>query len=334
MDIRKIEDGEIITEPGVYDMSLEWYHADCCDGPSISSSGLRTIDQKSPAHYWASSPLNPDYEPPERSKTLDFGKAAHCLLLTPELFEKEVAVCPFAGPLNRNETIGEGRAAVTWKAGEKQNWVADRSKEGRAVASQADMEKIIAMRDVLAEEPLIQNGLFQGEIEKALIWKDKETGVWLKSRLDVIPDDDVLADYKTCADGHPEAVERALYRYGYERQFALGAEGMWEVLRKKIAMVCVVFQEKDEPHVVTPIELELVDIYDGFNLNRRAIRKFAECLKESRWPGYADGGVRMVNRPKWLADTIRYEREAGLLPDLEPPFLISAEDKAACAAPN
>ena len=60
MEIRKIAYGEKVTEPGIYDMPINWYHDDCCDGPSVSSSGLRTIELESPEHYWAHHPANPD----------------------------------------------------------------------------------------------------------------------------------------------------------------------------------------------------------------------------------------------------------------------------------
>ena len=77
----------LITAPGAYsDISAEDYHrnADLLPGPSISSSGLKTITAKSPRHYWFDSPLNPD-RPAEKDKPhFAIGKAAHDLLLLSE----------------------------------------------------------------------------------------------------------------------------------------------------------------------------------------------------------------------------------------------------------
>ena len=51
--------GDPIRNPGIYSgLPLEDYHADICIEPSVSSSGLRTIYDQSPAHYWVSSPYN------------------------------------------------------------------------------------------------------------------------------------------------------------------------------------------------------------------------------------------------------------------------------------
>ena len=82
-------DKKPITRPGLYSgISLSEYHrGDICDGPSISSSGLRTIFTKSPAHYWAASPLNDDpdddVEDESDSQALIFGSAVHHLILGP-----------------------------------------------------------------------------------------------------------------------------------------------------------------------------------------------------------------------------------------------------------
>ena len=76
-----IKDEREVREFGMFAMSLEWYHADCCDGPSISSTGLRTIWTRSPAHYWATSALNPKRVDPEDKPDFSIGRAGHHLLL-------------------------------------------------------------------------------------------------------------------------------------------------------------------------------------------------------------------------------------------------------------
>ena len=38
-ELLKLAPGELITKPGVYDIPIDYYHAQPCDGPSISSSG-------------------------------------------------------------------------------------------------------------------------------------------------------------------------------------------------------------------------------------------------------------------------------------------------------
>ena len=72
---------EPITEPGVYDIPAEIYHADPCPEPSLSSSVATALIDRSPRHAWQAHPrLNPVHEPDNR-QDFDLGKAAHALLL-------------------------------------------------------------------------------------------------------------------------------------------------------------------------------------------------------------------------------------------------------------
>ena len=66
-------DGEKISRPClVSGLPIDRYHAaDICDGPSISSSGLRTIFSKSPAHFWAESALNDEEDEEDEEETED-----------------------------------------------------------------------------------------------------------------------------------------------------------------------------------------------------------------------------------------------------------------------
>src|ERR1700677_1705472 len=89
-------DGKSIKMPGVISgMPLEKYHAaDACYEPSISSSGLRTIFNKSPKHYWCSSPYNPNRIEPEETEALVLGRAAHHLLFGEADFRRSFAIRP------------------------------------------------------------------------------------------------------------------------------------------------------------------------------------------------------------------------------------------------
>ena len=300
---------EKIDKPGVYDIDMETYHGDCCDGPSISSSGLRTIESLSPGHYFAFSYLNPNREE-SPSRAFDFGRAAHCLLLGDEVFSKAFIVPPFSGPYNRNE---DG-----WKAGEKREWKEDQEGRGLTVLRHEDIKQIEAMRTQLDADPLVRNGLFQGEVEKSIIWRDQETGVWLKARPDVIPEvlgkavDDTLADYKTTVDARSHRIDRSMVDYTYAQQLALCAEGLWETRRQIIRCFVLVFQEKAPPYAVVTQEVSADWIWRGAQLNRRAIRTFAKCVETGDWPTFPLPPPAVV--PKWLHDRLQAEEDAGLLP--------------------
>src|SRR3546814_1420499 len=99
----------LITEPGAYpDIDIDDYHhnANLLPGPSLSASGAKTIINRSPLHFWAASPLNPN--PPEREEKPHFaiGKMAHDFLLTPD----RIADKYFVLPKGFNETFTDRKS--------------------------------------------------------------------------------------------------------------------------------------------------------------------------------------------------------------------------------
>lgn len=292
-----------ITTPGSYDLSISDYHRQCCDGPSISSSGLRKIREKSPAHFWHESDLNPNYEPQPATKALNFGKAAHSLLLESKLPDAEFAVAPFAGNYASNE---DG-----WKAGEKRDWKTEQEAAGLTVVSQDDLKVIADMAEVLGKHPLVRDGILKGDIERSLFWKpdfaDKDgvvPDVWLKARPDVVPHDTIIADYKTAEDASVGKMVRVVADRGYHMQLALMADGIENVLGRKIEQAALIVQEKKPPYVVAVRFLHQSYLIAGRMEYRAAVHQFNECLKRNEWPGYPDADLHV---PGWLEKKLENE---------------------------
>lgn len=295
-------DGSKISTPGVYDMPIEAYHGDCCVAPSISSSGLRTIEAKSPKHYFETSYLNPDREPDEPNAAFDIGRAAHTLLLGEAGFRKQFVVRPSEWD--------------SWRSKEAKAWKAKQIEAGRTVLVEEDIAAIRRMSKSLASDPLVRDGLLNGEIERSLIWKDEETGVWLKARPDALPvNADIIADLKTTDRGDGLAVRRSIMDYGYHMQLALVGMGMEQTIGRTMGNddYVLVFVEKKRPHCVNvkPIDIEWIDA--GRRQIRRALRTFADCLSKGEWPGYDDNG-KTASPPDWFRKQIENETKFGLLP--------------------
>ena len=88
--------GEKIAVNGIYsNIPIERYHNDTklFDGFSISSSGLRQVIRR-PSEYWCYSPYNPNRYERESTKALDFGQAAHMLILGEEGFASQYVLRP------------------------------------------------------------------------------------------------------------------------------------------------------------------------------------------------------------------------------------------------
>ena len=284
-----------IRTPGVYQIPNAAYHAQICDGPSISSTGLRTIALQSPAHFWAYSDLNPFREPEEvKPKVLNFGNAAHSLLLEGALPKSEYAIAPFVGNYAKNEP--------GWNAGDKRAWRDEQQAAGMIVVSPDDIAKIERMAEVLRRHPLVMLGLFRGEVERALFVKRGK--YWLKSKPDVIPEDTIIADYKTVADAGLRAVTNANVDHGYYMQIALAIDLIRETTGREIENATLLVQEKEPPYAVVSYALSDHFINIGRARYERAFETFIACYEANEWPCYCDQTLYV---PSWLETQLEQE---------------------------
>jgi hypothetical protein len=281
----------LITAPGAYSgIPNEVYHRDpgLLPGPSISSSGLKTLLGRSPRHYWYDSPLNPD-RPPEKDKPhFNVGKAAHDLLLLSERWPEAYHVLP--ADFNANAT----KAQADWHAEREAARAA-----GKVILKADEAELVRAMGASLIANPYAAAALANGESEVTLAWQDPETGVWLRARPDFLPHKRlIIPDLKTAADGSPRAFARQIANFGYAQSAALYSDGIKAVFGALPTNWLHIVLEKEPPHVVSLYELPGEDIERGRWLNRKAIRVFAECLSADKWPGYSDKPSQ-IGLPGW-----------------------------------
>jgi hypothetical protein len=319
MDIKDLPADGVVREDGAYRIPIEDYHRQAiCPGKSVSSSGLRTIELQSPADFYAFSELNPEREEKPETDALTFGRAAHALLLGDEIFEDGFAVVPEGAPPRPLKSQINARLAggkLTSSADERFSFwdPFDEAARGKTVVREADMRTIGKMSAALAVHPLV-GPLFIGEPEVSLIWQDWKTGVWLKSRPDMLPAmGDIRADLKTTNDASLRAVMRDISKRGYHMQAALADIGCEVCLDRQIATDVLVFIQKTAPYHVTPVEIKPNAIHWAKVRLRRAIDTFAACVEANVWPGYTDG-VPQYDIPSWEEEMLAAEQVAGTLP--------------------
>jgi hypothetical protein len=295
--------GQKITKPGCYDgLPIDLYHGDCTAGPGISSSGLRTIESKTPLHYWSTSYLNPDRIEAEPREHFVFGQAAHTLLLSEDGFKEKFVVRPSQWK--------------DWRKDAAKAWRDEQQAAGKSVLVPEDLAIIRHITKQLAADPLVASGILQGAIEHSLIWKDAPTGVWLRARPDVIPSaDGVLVDLKTTTDASPESVQRAVLNLGYAIQGSLAGIGMEATLGMKMTDFVLVWLEKKPPYAVRVSPVDNEWIYWARRQLRRAIDTFARCIETNTWPGYE--GEAPISMPQWLRSRFEDEDKHGLIPEME-----------------
>lgn len=287
-------DGSPISKPGLYSgVSMAAYHGQLTVGPSVSSSGLRCIFNRSLAHYYATSYLNPNRVEQVESEAFLIGRCGHFLLLGEENFREHFCVQPAAYPSDTGDKPWNNNATFC------RNWKAQAKAEGLEVVTAAQIETIRGIANSLKDHPLIRAGILRGAIEVSMVWKDEETGIWLKSRPDCVPNSDLdMADLKIVADASDDAIERSIGDYGYNQQAGLVAEACRVLLGQEMSSFSLVCAEKSAPHCVQIRSLskdaymlndasapEPSDLEVGEMQNRAALRLMAIALETGNWPG-------------------------------------------------
>lgn len=301
-------DGKKISKPGVYDdIPMEAYHGDLCVGPSISSSDLRTIFTQSPAHYYETSYLNTEKEDDEdddrKAEAAHFilGRAAHHLLLGEDDFSTLFVMRPEkidGAPWQGNRTACK-------------QWLADQAKAGRTVLTPAQIKQIRGMARSLAKHPLIEAGILNGQVEKSMVWRDKETGIWLKSRPDVIPTaSGDIADLKTTTKLSYD-FDNDASKMRYDMQAALAKWGMEATMGLRMNSFSFIPVLTKPPHSCDVLTLQSEDIMEAEKDLRTAIRVFANCIDTNNWfgPSGTQSDARFLVFSKWHRERAQLRRD-------------------------
>lgn len=269
----------IIAAPGAYaDIPDDAYHGtEICPGPSISASGLVLIEERSPAHFFEQSTLNPNRVPPEQKPHFSLGHLLHDILLYGGMVPSDYHIIP----------DGFARAHVKKWADHIDDYDAALA-AGREVLTESQFATARNMAEAAEKHELAKALLTAGEPEMTLAAQDPKTGRWVRARPDILPTTmEIIPDVKSAVDAHPDVFERSATRWGY---FQAGAHYLdvidliYGEAKRQFALIVI---EKQPPYVVTIYALDDGDLHYGRMLNRRALDLFDRCLTTGDWPGYA-----------------------------------------------
>lgn len=257
-----------ITAAGIVDgMPADIYHGDPCPTPALSNSLIRPLLQHSPYHAGLLHPkLNPDFACDNDSK-FDLGTAAHALLLEGADRCRVIEADDYRTKAAREERDLAYSDGVT-----------------PLLRAQYDAAKVMVERARKFLEHTEFAGVLQrGKPEQSFFWQDS-IGVWMKARADFLTDRrDLILDYKSTGLA-PRKWKRAMVDNGYDTQSLLYQRGM-STLGHSTRFVFLV-QEACEPYACWLVEAsESMRELAGMKI-ARAVRLWAECLKQQRFPSY------------------------------------------------
>ena len=284
-----------LTQPGVYQLAAEDYHADPVAGGSLSSTGARKLlDPSCPAlfKHWQDNPE-------EHKRSFDFGQAAHAELLG---IGRPIRVLDY--PDYKTKAAREAKVAA---------YAAD-----EIPMLTAEYEVVKAMVAQIRAHP-VAAALFNpdtGVGEQTIVWRDRRTGVACRAMLDWLPNPGdgrlIVPDYKTTARAvDPGSLSKTLAEFGLHQQGAwyldaVHAAGLVGDLDPAFVLV---FQSKTAPYLVNVVQVDPHALMWGDVLNQEARAVYAECTRTGRWPGYDQ--VTSIDLPSYTVRQLEDAREAG-----------------------
>jgi hypothetical protein len=263
------------------------YHARVKD--LASKSGLDII-RRAPSKWIAY--LNGHQRPP--TDDMVFGTTFHAALLEPDRYASEYVISPEFGDLRAvagRTTKEEGAANKAAKAA----WLA--SHQGVKLVEPEDHANIAGMVASCRAHPLV-GPMLDGSMREATVrWRDPDTGVECKARLDTWKASVGIAlDVKTAGDASADGFVRAVENYGYHRQSAMYQAGL-AACGAEVRSFRFLVIEKEAPWDCAVYDLGEESLMVGHRQNARALATMARCLETDIWPGYPTGTTTLALRP-------------------------------------
>lgn len=265
----------ILSEPGLYDLTMAEYLADPAPEPSFSASCGKLLLQMSPKHAWLAHPRlgNARADPPNAKA--DFGSVVHELVLGNGSQVQVIDVPDFRGKRAqlRDDALAEG--FIPMKPPEFE----------RAQAAAA------------AIRSQIPNVFEEGRAEQTMLWRDGD--IWCRARPDwLVQSANMAFDLKlTGINLSPleKNVERHIYASDqwYDFTVAHYMDGYHSLFGQELAYRFL-FVENRPPFSIRPFLLTGQGREMGQRKLKAARSLFKRCMKDNKWPrmalelGYAD----------------------------------------------
>lgn len=268
---------------------------------AINFSRLKPIrDTASKCRYEMDNPKKP-------TPAMILGSALHVATLEPARFEQLFHTCP---PCDRRTKEGKEFYAEQEKAAGSKLLIRDGSSEDEgnlsAVKNLRGMAK--AIRSMKSAAPFL-NG--QGQNEVSALWKDGETGLMCKARIDRFIDElalfrgmPAIVEIKTTQDASEWEFSKTVDKLYYDAQaacYCIAVKAITGKTPQHVFLACESFPPFDAQTYFTDEQ----NIQIGHRKYRQMLNRYAECVKSGKWPGYKD--VYIALGPTKYANERSYE---------------------------
>jgi hypothetical protein len=287
----------------VFDMSIGDYHNEI----GLSSSSIKLILQN-PQKFYTKYVLKKEKNKTERNESLKMGSAAHAYLTEREEFKKNYFVQ--LESLNKNTNKYKALAEELKKSGKE---ILDKDKFFDLIGMKKSLfNSVIYNQEDLKSAGLNFKGALNGDYvftggyaEKSIFWKDKETGLILKSRPDYFKIDGLfnfVNDFKTVASAEENDFGRAIYLYGYYIQAAMELDAVF-ALTGVTGNFLNSTVEKEYPYCAAFYSYNDALLEMGRESRKKALSIFLECQKNNEWTSYQKS-MKDISMPYWAENKV------------------------------
>lgn len=254
------------------------YHS----SPELSKHQLDNF-RRAPSYYKAKKE-----EPDISTAALSYGRLFHCAILEPDELCKRFYVMPQC-----DKRTKEGKAIFA---------EAELAAAGRELVKEDDFRDAQHMERAMMKNSVIKGLLDekkQMHREASLFWTDEKTGNECRSRLDILRNDEIIIDLKTCQDADIRSFSRACFNFNYDRQayfYSKAAETTISGYNPRAFVFIVI--EKEPPFLCAAYTAPPEMMALGRQTIREDLQFFAECKKKDSWPGLREI-VQDIEVPEW-----------------------------------
>lgn len=272
-----------LPAPGVHELTDEQYFSPELARATLSASGAKTLLKPGgPARF----KHQLDTGTVEVKREYDLGHAVHRLVLG-------------AGPKLIRIT-GTGAAGPDAWQNKYDKAKVERARAVGAVPMRpSDWAAAHAMAAAVKAHPIARVLLLAGQPERTLVWRDPETGVLCRSKVDWLRRDGIV-DLKSAESAAPDALAKAAHNYGYFLQAPFYLRGFRDRFPGVVPFFTFISVEKEPPYLVHVHQLGERDIAYGDRKVSEALQIYRDCTASGIWPGYPLDEITEINLPAYV----------------------------------
>lgn len=225
--------------------------------------------------------------PGEDTDDLLWGRALHCLLYEPGLFEQRYV-----------RWDGGKRYGGAWDDFRADNY-------GKEPLTAKQWESVLSAAQAFVREPRVQEIIEQGQSEVVVF--RSVAGVQCRGRLDHVSSSrHLISDLKSAVTIAPRQFGHAFYRYFYDLK--LGCYRRWfSELSSESWPVSVIALEKEEPWDIAVIPIPDAVLDYGYEKALKVIKRVRQCIESGVWPGITGGEEGYLHVPHNQMENVEYD---------------------------